>query len=405
MRYDVAIIGAGPAGAWCACRLAMAGARVALIDGSHPREKPCGGGVTARALALVGDHASAAVNQGVAIDSARFSYRGRNVGVPLADPGRPLRLGVFPRRDFDARLVSRAAAAGADLIAEHAIDATWESSGWIVRTRTPSTRPSTRFARSGQAPTAGSARMGTVVHATWIVGADGPGSMVRKRVSRPFDRADLSIACGHFVHGVTSTRIDVAFEDAPAGYLWSFPRRDHLAVGICAQADAASVATLMPIADRWIAENVNGGTLERYSWPIPSLSEAALEKERPAGNGWMLAGDAAGLVDSITREGIFFALESGAAAAASLIEARNSAGRYIERLRDTAYRELMLAARIKARFYRPAFMRLLITGLQRSERIRRILADLVAGEQPYATLRPRLLRTMEWKLMMELFLR
>ena len=49
-------------------------------------------------------------------------------------------------------------------------------------------------------------------------------------------------------------------------------------------------------------------------------------------------------------------------------------------------------------------MRLMMTGLKRSARIRRVMADLIAGEQPYATLRGRLLRTMEWKLAMELFL-
>jgi flavin-dependent dehydrogenase len=52
-RFDVAIVGAGPAGCRAAWRLARAGARVALFDGSHPREKPCGGGVTGRALDLV----------------------------------------------------------------------------------------------------------------------------------------------------------------------------------------------------------------------------------------------------------------------------------------------------------------------------------------------------------------
>src|SRR5580765_5123927 len=53
MRNDVAVVGAGPAGAWAAYALARHGARVTLIDPSHPREKPCGGGVTGRALALV----------------------------------------------------------------------------------------------------------------------------------------------------------------------------------------------------------------------------------------------------------------------------------------------------------------------------------------------------------------
>ena len=52
---DVAIVGAGPAGSWAAYLLASRGARVTIFDGSHPREKPCGGGVTGRALSLVHD--------------------------------------------------------------------------------------------------------------------------------------------------------------------------------------------------------------------------------------------------------------------------------------------------------------------------------------------------------------
>src|SRR5262245_25365949 len=51
--FDVAVVGAGPSGAWAAYRLATSGARVAIVDPSHPREKPCGGGVTGRALSLV----------------------------------------------------------------------------------------------------------------------------------------------------------------------------------------------------------------------------------------------------------------------------------------------------------------------------------------------------------------
>ena len=51
----IAIIGAGPAGAMAAVRLARAGASVTMFDPSHPREKPCGGGLTGRALALVSD--------------------------------------------------------------------------------------------------------------------------------------------------------------------------------------------------------------------------------------------------------------------------------------------------------------------------------------------------------------
>ena len=54
VRADVVIVGGGPAGAWAAYTLARGGARVTLVDRSHPREKPCGGGVTGRAMALAG---------------------------------------------------------------------------------------------------------------------------------------------------------------------------------------------------------------------------------------------------------------------------------------------------------------------------------------------------------------
>src|SRR5215510_3189120 len=86
-RCDVAIVGAGPAGCWAAYELAMRGARTTLVDGSHPREKPCGGGVTGRALALVASGIDASTLARCRIRSARFvdTARGASVCVPLRD--------------------------------------------------------------------------------------------------------------------------------------------------------------------------------------------------------------------------------------------------------------------------------------------------------------------------------
>jgi len=228
---------------------------------------------------------------------------------------------------------------------------------------------------------------------------------VRRRVHRPFERAQLSIASGAFVHGASGTDIAIAFEQEPAGYLWSFPRPDHLAVGVCGQADEATSRGLQAAAARWIAANVAapGTRLERYSWPIPSLTSEALDRERPSGPGWLLLGDAAGLVDPITREGIFFALSSGEAAARSLIAGGRVADAYAARIRDTIHAELGRAARLKDWFFRPQVSALLVAALSRSPRIREVMGDLVAGSQPYLGLRRRLLRTFEWKLMFELF--
>jgi geranylgeranyl reductase family protein len=376
--FDVAVIGAGPSGAWAAGQLSQGGARVVLVDGSHPREKPCGGGVTGRALALIGSSV-ASLAGAVAIEAASFQHNDRRATLTLADANDRLRLAVVPRREFDGHLLQRAVDSGADLRRTRAVDVIRAGTSWRIVTR------------EGEVP------------ARWIIGADGPGSLVRRRVSAPFAREDLSIASGYYVHGISSRQIDIAFESDPPGYLWSFPRPGHLAVGVCAQADESSSAELFSVAERWLDRHVSGGRRERYSWPIPSLRVETLQRERPAGEGWVLTGDAAGLVDPITREGIFFALTSGALAASSLLAGRDPATDYARRLRAEVYEELIRAARLKARFFRPEFMGLLVSALQRSARIRAVMADLVAGEQPYATLRRRLLKTFELRLMFELF--
>jgi geranylgeranyl reductase family protein len=380
-RFDVAIVGAGPAGCRAAWRMARAGARVAMLDASHPREKPCGGGVTGRALDMVRDAIDCGPIDAVSIRGAAFEHGSRRVQMAF-DAGRSAspELVVASRARFDTALLTAAIEAGATLVAERVTDVSRDGDQWRIATR------------------------GLAVQADWVLGADGPNSLVRRRVFRPLARADLSIATGFFVHGVSSRDIAVAFEDDPPGYLWSFPRRDHLAVGVCAQADDASPAELVPLASRWIARNVPAApTLERYSWPIPSLRESTLQREEPAGPRWMLLGDAGGMVDPITREGIFFALLSAEAAADSLIESDGDpAARYAARIHATIYDELIRAARLKARFFTPRFTALLIRALDRSAAVRAVMVDLIAGRQPYRGLRRRLLATMEVKLMLEM---
>lgn len=380
---DVAIVGAGPAGSWAAERLARAGARVALFDPSHPREKPCGGGLTGRALELVHASLPAGTVPGVAIASATFTHGNRSADVGLSgdSSGFPP-LVVAARREFDGALLAAAKAAGASHHTERVVRLARDDGGWTVTTRTGSHR------------------------AQWLIGADGANSLVRRHVTTPFRRDDLSIATGYFVHGLSSRDIIVAFEDDPPGYLWSFPRPDHLAIGICAPADRAGAGDLLASTKQWIARHVpkaRSARLERYSWPIPSLGENALAKERPAGDRWMLAGDAAGLVDPITREGIFFALWSGAIAADALMAGAGAATRYAAQVREEIHAELRRAAHLRARFYQPRFIDLLLKGLGRSRRVRDVMADLVAGRQTYKGLRRRLLRTIEWRLMLELF--
>jgi geranylgeranyl reductase family protein len=384
---DVAIVGGGPAGAFAAYLLAKRGARVRVFDPSHPREKPCGGGVTGRALALVAP-LLAELPQGVAVGSARFEdASARSAAVTLDAHGftTASSLIVTGRRAFDRALLDGAIAAGAVHDAARVRDVSIGSTGAATAGVTITT-------------TAGD------WHTSHVIGADGANSLVRRRLGHAFERRQLSIATGFFAHGTTSREIVIRFVPEPQGYIWSFPRADHLAIGICAQADQSQPGPLRDIVSTWITSShiAPDSSLEPYSWPIPSLSAADFAHERPAGPGWMLTGDAAGLVDPITREGIFFALRSAQLAVDTLADGRDPATRYHEALRDDIYPELSRAARVKGDFFRGPFTRLLIDALQRSEPVRAIMRDLVAGTQPYRTLRKRLIGTFEMGLAWQL---
>ena len=376
MNFDVAVVGAGPSGAWAAYTLAKRGARVAVLDASHPREKPCGGGVTARALALVGGVIDVDRLPACVIRSARFTRPAveRSAVVPLGNR----HLVVASRADFDSQLLAAARNAGADFVPSRVTGIAATPNGFRLET----TRSS--------------------LSATCVVGADGANSLVRRRLAQPFGRAALSIATGYFVHGATSDEIVIEVIADPPGYIWSFPRPTHLAVGICAQADAGLTASaLRARAAAWIRSIglANGARLEAYSWPIPSLTRTDLRALRVAGPGWLLSGDAAGLVDPITREGIYFALLSGEWAADALSSgAGNPSRRYTERVHEEIVAELARAARLKAGFFRPRFTQLMIDALHDSAAVRTVMADLVAGRQGYAGLKWRLAKTLEARL-------
>src|SRR5262245_26003145 len=293
MTYDVAIVGGGPAGACAAYRLARRGARVVIVDGSHPREKPCGGGVTRRALGLVSDAIAPSALAWTPIHTARFVDRER----PWEDASVALRdraLAVAERSAFDAALLDAAVGAGAHWDRSRAVDVQIARSDTRVVTRTHSWR------------------------ADLVIGADGANSLVRRRVAQPFRRDQLSVATGFFARGVSSDEIVIELTADPPGYIWSFPRPNHLAIGICAQADAVpDVSALRARTAAWIDRTriATGARLDTYSWPIPSLNPRDFDTLTTAGPRWCLAGDAAGLVDPITREGIYFAIASAGWAA------------------------------------------------------------------------------------------
>jgi len=358
----IAVVGAGPAGSLFAYHAASDGADVTIFDASHPREKPCGGGLTARALGLLPEDPSDDPLPARRVLSCRFeSGEGEWVTVPLSRP-----VGIASRRELDAWLLRRATAAGSVHVAKRVV----------------AVEPGGRVRTSAGAP----------MPFDVIVGADGAGSLVRRTFLSPTPAARRAMATGWFARG--TSEMVVRFTPGLAGYLWLFPRRDHVGVGICAPLTAGPSRDLLARLEAEVArshpalvDDENG----RYAHTIPSPSTDPRSLAEIAGPNWALLGDAAALADPITGEGIYYALRS-ARLLAETLRAEGSPVRYPERLLADFGSELLRSARLHARFYAPGFTRRMVTYAARSTGVRDVLGDLVLGTQGYSGLKGRLIR-------------
>ena len=355
----VGIVGAGPAGSHLARLLAQAGFGVRVFDASHPREKPCGGGLTSRALALLpvapaDDPLPARRVEACTLETAS----GDRVELRLERP-----VAIAARRELDAWLLRRAVGVGAVHVAERV---TAVGDGWLQTTEREE-------------------------RVDLVVGADGAQSLVRRRFLGPLPKERLAIAAGWFAPG--DARMTIHFLPGLAGYAWLFPRRDHVGVGICAPLGARPTRALIDQLEATVSRHYpslvdhDGG---RYAHTIPSPTADLGSILELAGPGWALVGDAAALADPITGEGIFPALRSAEILAATLLETGSTAA-YPERLLRDLGRELLRAAALRDRFYSPGFTDRMVRYAARSRTIRTALADLVLGEQGYLGLKRRLL--------------
>ena len=360
---DVAVVGAGPAGSFCAWRLARAGHRVTLYDPSHPREKPCGGGVTPGAFArwpeLAELRAAARPSRAVRL----VAPRGGEVRVPLARP-----IEIFSRRVLDSLLLERARKAGAELRPARVRRVSADRSGVALELD------------------------GELARHDFVVGADGAASVVRRSLAgrRPGGGASYATA-GFHVFGLAEREIVVEFTRDFAGYLWVFPRPDHASVGIAAPVGRANGAELRTRVLELLSRRYPGSDSlprEPYAASIPVGAGPI------AGTRFALAGDAANANDAITGEGIQHALDSGGLLADALCEAGpdGAPALYTERWQAGPGGELAACARLAHRLYRPRTVDLSVALAKRSRRARRLMADMLIAAQPYRGLGRRMWR-------------
>lgn len=359
----IAIIGGGPAGAFAAAELARAGREVFLFDEKMAWEKPCGGGLTDKALARWPFLRDAQVDRNWIGDCELIAPSGRRVRFALER-----QIAIFSRLQLNGLLLDRARDAGAKLLRERVLHIDQNAGGWILRTA------------SGSFPV------------DFVVIAAGARNSLRARFTPALGPENFMVAAGYYIPGNHHT-VQIKFLKELHGYIWIFPRADHFSAGICGRMHGKSAAELRRILEGSLPEfglDLEGAAF--YAHIIPSLTPDALRNRHFAGDGWAMIGDAAGFVDAITGEGLYYALRSAELLTEALLA--GTPEQYSALVREDFLPELEHAARIAHRFYTGKWMggpvlERMIQLTQRSARFREIMRDLFSGSQEYSDLRKR----------------
>jgi geranylgeranyl reductase family protein len=349
-RFDAIVVGAGPAGSAAAHRLASAGASVLLLDRARfPRDKPCGGGLTGRAVRLLPEPVDAVVEDRATRVRLRAHYRGGYERTSLA----PLVL-LTQRSRLDALLAERAATAGADFRDGARVE---DVDGTSVR-----------FA-------------GGSAIADVLIGADGANGVVARSLGLATEITHGVALEGNapFDPGYRSTLL-LEFGVVPGGYGWLFPKAEHLNVGVGGWGGEGPrlrdhLALLCDVYGLRI-DQLTGVRGHRLPMRGP---EAVLARGRAA-----VIGDAAGLVDPFSGDGIYEALLSAKLAAEAALDVLAGHAETLEPYHDALTAKLagLLSSSWKLKRAIDRFPRLGLT-IVRTPMLWPVVEAVVAGESSH----------------------
>jgi len=360
---EIAIVGGGPAGALCGERLATAGFRVTIFDEHLAWEKPCGGGLTHKAIEAYPFLLDAHHPKKIIHTAELISSRGHRARFEMSHP-----IVIYARKVLNGLLLDRAVAAGCITVCSRVTNVSTEGSQ--VKLTVAGKDHVSDFA---------------------VLAAGARNQLLPETTA--LGASDLEMTLGYFVP-TEEDIIKVKFLKEFEGYLWSFPRADHLSVGICAKMGQSTSQQLRRHLDEFIREEkipTDGAQL--YSHVLPSPQAHTIRRRRIVGKNWAMAGDAAACVDPITGEGLYYALRSGDLLAQALAEGQPEA--YPERLRATFSADLEFAAQFARKLFLGNFLGGAITTrmvqlLNYSPAFRDLIRDVFSGSQDYRGLKRRL---------------
>ncbi|MER7177018.1 geranylgeranyl reductase family protein [Streptomyces mesophilus] len=352
--WDVVVVGAGPAGASAAHAAAVAGRRVLLLEKAElPRYKTCGGGLIGPSRDALPPGFELPLKDKVY--AVTFSLDGKFARTRRS---KKMLFGLINRPEFDQQLVESAQKAGAELRTGVTVSRVEQHGPEVPDRRTVAVVLSD----------------GETVLARAVVGADGSASRIGAHVGVKLDQVDLGLEAEVPVPPTVAEdwkgRVLIDWGPLPGSYGWVFPKGDTLTVGvISARGEGAATK-------RYLEDFIGRLGLAGFE---PSISSGHLTRCRtedsPLSRGRVLVcGDAAGLLEPWTREGISYALRSGRLAgewavriaeAQDAVDARRQALNYAFAVKAGLGVEMNMGRRVLTLFERrPGMLHAAITGLR-----------------------------------------
>jgi len=367
----VAVLGGGPAGAFAAERLARAGLQTLVFDEKLAWEKPCGGGLTYKAYNQYPFLIENNTPKRIITDTYLAAPKAGAVKMGLSRP-----LVIYSRLELNRMLLERAEDAGAQLEKTRVLEIERSGPGWLLKTQHGS------------------------LEADFCIVATGARNSLRN-VGTQWTAADTMYALGYYVPS-EQDHIDIQFLANLEGYIWVFPRCGHLSVGICGKGEPAQ--SLRARLERYMEEKgISYKDATFYGHMLPSLERSGWQTNRVAGDGWLAVGDAGGLVDPITGEGLYYAMRSGDLASQVVLNESQSiaekAQAYCNMLRRDFSADLEFGATLAKRVFLGRFLfstvpARMVGFVRRSPRFRALIEDLFSGTQPYLDLKSRLFKNL-----------